>query len=419
MKGDFHKSYFGDLADNLKQMGCELAVAPMIVRQVRYREALDGLKDAPLPMMVPHRYIGLLDLIRAALSSCIKPPLPRPLPRLSGMNISALVTADHRHHWVSNGSADALMTSMVIRNWAARGFPVARLIYIFENQPYEKAMCWQARRSLPSAKVVGYQHTRVAPLILQVNLADGGEPDSPLPDWIVTLGKHTTGLMLASGHQRENLRDGGALQMQGLLAQRLETAGSEAGPAIPCLLVATGRREEAAELVDLALRLFDEDDGVNIVIKYHPAYPLSEVGGLSNDQLPRHISVSAKPITELMLESSVMLYSSSTVCVEAIALGVPTVHLRTQFDLDIDALGAVPQLRLEATGLEELKEKVWWLINNRAEYVAQHRESWDSFVNDMYSPVSEDTYRAFLGPAQDAATDVESSASGQPATAQD
>ena len=207
--------------------------------------------------------------------------------------------------------------------------------------------------------------------------------------------------------------------MQNLLARRPETPNSEAGPAIPSLLVATGRREEAAELVDLALQLFNEDDGVNIVIKYHPAYPLSEVGSLSNDQLPRHISVSARPITELILESSVMLYSSSTVCVEAISLGVPAVHLRTQFDLDIDALGAVPQLRLEATGLDELKEKTWWLINNRAEYVAQHRESWDSFINDMYSPVSEDTYRAFLGLAQDATPDAESSTSGQPATAQD
>jgi hypothetical protein len=419
MKGDFHKSFFGDLAKNLGEMGCDIAVSPIILRQVRYREALGNLKGSSLPMMAPHRYIGMLHLLRAVLSSCKKPPLPSFLPTLCDMNIRALVTADHRIHWISNGSADALMHSMVIRKWANRKFPISKIIYVFENQPYERAICWETRDSFPNATIVGYQHARVAPLILQVNLTDGGEPDSPLPDWIVTLGKHATGLMLSAGHQTDNLRDGGALQMQGLLAQKPNPAGPLISSAKPSVLVATGRREEAMELVDLALQIFSEDDGVNIVIKYHPAYPLSEVGALSNDEVFGHISVSERPITELMIESSVMIYSSSTVCVEAIALGVPTIHIRTQFDLDIDALSSVPDLRLEATGLDEIREKVWWLLNNRAEYVADHQESWDSFINDMYSPVSEDTYRAFLGPTQDAATDAESSASGQPATAQD
>ena len=91
-----------------------------------------------------------------------------------------------------------------------------------------------------------------------------------------------------------------------------------------------------------------------------------------------------------------MVYSGSTVGVEALALHLPVAHLRTQFDLNMDPLETVPQARLEATGLEELREKVRWLLEHREEYIAQHREEWDRLVEDVYGPVTEDTFRSFV-----------------------
>jgi len=397
--GEFHRSFFGDLAQQLGKLGCRVAIAPIILREVRYKEALHRLRDGSLPVIVPHRYLGPIDLLQVVVASFARPPCPRSIPTLCGMEVRALVEEDLRTHWVSNGAADAMLMASVVRRWAELKFPIARIIYIFENQPYERAICWQARRSLPGATIVGYQHTRVAPLILQVNLAPGGEEEAPLPDWLVTLGKHTSRLLVSGGHAPESLRDGGALQMQGLLARRPDGGAATGRADRPTILVATARLEEAAELVDLAARLFNEDEGVKVILKYHPAFPFDEVDGWSRDQLPQHVSVSDQPITELMLKSSLIVYSSSTVCVEALVLGLPAIHLRTQFDLDIDALGAVPHLRLEATGLEELREKVRWLLDHREEYIAQHREQWDRFVEEMYGPVTEDTYRAFLEPS--------------------
>jgi hypothetical protein len=51
---------------------------------------------------------------------------------------------------------------------------------------------------------------------------------------------------------------------------------------------------------------------------------------------------------------------------------------------------------LEATGLEELREKVRWLLANREEYVAQHEQEWQHIANDFYGPVTEDTFQAFI-----------------------
>ena len=51
---------------------------------------------------------------------------------------------------------------------------------------------------------------------------------------------------------------------------------------------------------------------------------------------------------------------------------------------------------MEATGLDELRDKVRWLLANREAYIAQHQESWDRLVGEMYGPVTEDTVRAFV-----------------------
>jgi hypothetical protein len=146
----------------------------------------------------------------------------------------------------------------------------------------------------------------------------------------------------------------------------------------------------------MAVRLFDENEGVRIVIKCHPLLAFLKVSKSVGGPLPKHVEVSDAPLTDLMLKSSAMVYSGSTVCVQALAFGLPVVHLRPQFDLDLDPLEAVPELRLEATGLEELRQKVRWLLDHREEYIAQHREQWNRFVDEMYGPVTRQTFLAFV-----------------------
>ena len=397
--GEFHRSFFGDLTVQLGKLGCRVAISPIIWRQLNYKKALQSLNEGSLPSLVPHRYVGLLGLFRVLFASMIRPRFPSLASPLCGMSFRTLAEENLRHHWVGNGAADALLMALVVRRWAQLDYPITRIIYIFENQPYERAICWEVRRSLPNATVVGYQHAQMTPLVLQMSLAPDGEEQAPLPDWIVTLGEHTARVLAECGHAPERLRAGGALHMQSLLAHRSSHGLSPGPPDGPTVLVATERREEATELVDLAVQLFKEDEGVRVILKYHPAFPFSEVGGWSSDRLPPHVSVSTQPITELILKSSVMVYSHSAVCVEALALGLPPIHLRTQFDLNIDGLGAVPHLRLEATNLNELREKVRWLIDHREEYVTEHREEWDRFLQEMYGPVNEDAFRAFLEPS--------------------
>ena len=113
-------------------------------------------------------------------------------------------------------------------------------------------------------------------------------------------------------------------------------------------------------------------------------------------RLPAHVTVSEEPITALMQSSSIMVYTSSLVCVQALALGLPVIQVKNQFDFDTDPLETVPDLRLEAASLTELREKVSWLLKHREEYIALHSQEWRTTVEDIYSPVTEETVDAFV-----------------------
>ena len=179
---DFHTFFFGDLAYKLEDLGNRVALMPRVTREVPYQEVLGQVLKAPFPVCVPHRYLRFVDLLMAATTTIIKPPAPRPIPPLDGMAISPLVEADLSRYWIGNRAAHNLLQAAAVRRLADRGSQINRIIYVYENHPWERALCWQVRRSLPSATLVGYQHSRVPRMLLNFYLAPGGEKEAPLPD---------------------------------------------------------------------------------------------------------------------------------------------------------------------------------------------------------------------------------------------
>jgi len=398
-QSDFYKSFYGDLAEELENRGHQIAFVPMIWKELNYSDAIVSLSQGPRPVLVPHRYLSWMDLLRIAFSSAGKPPIPAFLPLFEGINLQVVLDADRRGHWISNAAADALVTKYIIQKWADLGFSIDRFIYLFENQPYERALCWQARQSFPQAALVGYQHGRAPLMAINMYQATGGEKATPQPDWVVTVGRHTARLLARDGTSPGRVVAGGALQMGDFFRLRNQRGTATQRPECPTVLVGiSSRLEEAAELVDAAISLFSSDEGIKVILKCHPVMPFEDFAFLISQPLPPHIEISSEPIQELMLRSSVMIYTSSVTCVQALALGVPTVHLRSQFDVNMDPLELVLGSQAKALDIVELQEKVRWMLNNREEYVTQSQDQWDLIVNDMYGPVTEDTYNAFLDP---------------------
>jgi len=394
---DFHTFFFGDLGHKLSDLGIRVALMPLVLREVPFGQALADTAQATFPVCVPHRYLKFTDVLRAATGTIAKPPVVRPVPQLSGMEIGPLVEEELDSHWVSNRSADDLLLAAAVRRFADLGSKVDRIIYVYENQPWERALCWQVRRSFPQAKLVGYQHSRAPRMLLNLYLAPGGEKEAPLPDRVVTVGEHTARMFASDGYAPGVVRSGGALPLVGAqipVTPAKRVPGPEDGAVV--LVAPSMGRQEASELVELAIQLYTESEGVRVVIKCHPTMSFTQITGTRAKQLPGHVEVSDEPIDALMAKSSVMIYTGSTVCIQALAMGLPVVHLSRQFGLNLDPLEADSDARLDAVGLEDLREKVRYVLDNREQYIASRREAWNRLVDDMYGPVTQQTYLAFV-----------------------
>ena len=400
---EFHRYVFGDLARQLVETGHKLALMPLILRDVDYGRTLGSLRDSALPLVVPHQYLKLWDVLWAVLASWRKPPVPRPIPQLAEMDISPLVNEEIRTHWVRNEATDAMLIMALVRRWRTVGASFDRVIYSYENRPWERALCWQVRRSLPECELVGYQFGRIPRLLLNWHLAPGESAQAPLPDKVVTGGEYGARLLRSSGYPDGAVIVGGTLQKQDILDRQTKANPSPSAPSEPSILVATSYgREEAAELIELICQLFCAPGAISeptpIVIKCHPLMPFSRLAEMLNGPLPEYIEVSRAPINELMSNSSLMIYTSSTACIEALALGLPVIHLCPGVELDMDPLEYAPDTRLEARDLAELRQQVGWLLEHRADYVSQHQTEWGHVVKEVYGPVTQQTYRAFVEP---------------------
>ena len=162
------------------------------------------------------------------------------------------------------------------------------------------------------------------------------------------------------------------------------------------VLIATSIGPEAEELAHISANLFNEDDGIKVILKCHPLQQVEKIRGLDRAWFSGHLQLSDEPIVELMQKCSLMVYSVSSVCIQALALGLPLIHMRPQINLEMDPLEAAPDARLQATNLEELRDKIQWLLDNREEYITQHRQQWKELALDIYGPVTDASVRAFV-----------------------
>lgn len=394
--GHYHETYYGALAERLTQLGRQIVLIPIILKDVGQKNALHQLGNAKYPILVPHRYLTFWDVVRAAISTIIGPPLPSSIPTINGIDVSPLFKAEIRYFWKSNRAADTMLMAALINRLAKSGFSIVQIIYIYENQPWERAFCWETRRLYPGTVLTGYQHARVPMLLLNFYQATGGEPEAPQPDWVVTVGESPARQMLNGGHANSKIRVGGAIQMEELQTMRAVTDGLNNKDRPIILITPSNGPEEAAELVYMAVNLFSENDGIKVILKCHPLTPFDMINFAVDESLPAHVELSDQPVTELMLQSTMMIYSGSTVGIQALTLGLPLIHLRPQFDFDLDPLETVPEVRLEASGLEDLRTKVLWLLDNREEYVIEHQQEWQRLAEDFYGPVTEKTFLAFI-----------------------
>jgi len=184
------------------------------------------------------------------------------------------------------------------------------VVYPFENRSWEKHLLRAARRN--GARCIGYQHSSLTPRHLAFSGAAGLTGMNDLPDTIITCGEITAERIRKEFPQARTLVTVGAA----LRARRLKVKPPEKWGVLAPI---SSSRAEAWEMLraihELALRT-----DVPTIVRTHPTIPIDDL--YTQFEWPAHVRLSSgRSLAEDFNETSLVVYSSSTVALEGLLYG--------------------------------------------------------------------------------------------------
>lgn len=157
-------------------------------------------------------------------------PKGNPL-RLGDIDVSRLFEAERRRTAFDGGSLGAILSYRLPRRLAESGLEPDLVIGPFENMIPEKPLILGVRRFLPGAKLVGFQHGALYPLLLCNYVTAGESKFAPLPDRVVCNGEFFRDVLVREGLPAECAVVGPALRYEHLWAIDRRSGEELPGPA--------------------------------------------------------------------------------------------------------------------------------------------------------------------------------------------
>lgn len=196
------------------------------------------------------------------------------------------------------------------------------IIYVFENQSWEKMLCMAALKK--NIKISGYQHSSIWRLFLAQFIGRGEESFVPLPHKLITSGPHFAELYKKGNIPEDKIVVGGAWRY----THMTNNDGSS-------ILAKKRINSKPTVLISLCIDIFISrsmlknvfriisdnklENEMTFWIKTHPGHTKYELNKL-NKLVSRYQKVN-KPFDELKKDVDIVIYSSSTIGLEAFFYG--------------------------------------------------------------------------------------------------
>jgi surface carbohydrate biosynthesis protein (TIGR04326 family) len=393
-EGAFREIYFGELPNYLKKSGKNVVIAPHVLSTAPYRETINKMTKSEHAFLVPHAFLSIWDIVSVFFMTLANKPKKTRYPKFENLDISRIIYEDLKNDWIGAYVAFDLLLYRFVRRLKEKRFPVDTVIYLYENQIWEKVLCTAMREFYPSTYLIGYQHSAISRMYLNYFFSKREIGVVPFPDRIIANGRHTKNMFIESGYPKEKVVQGGAVRYAYLLEPKMVMGHRKKGK--PVILVTPSiSKFDAMELIWKIFKAFEYRDEYKILIKCHPTTPFEKISEHLNIKLPKHFTVPDKPVAELLRESDVLLYTYSTTCVEAIAAGVPALHVESDLMIDLDPLDFNPGSRLSARNPEEIVKRVEEAIAMNEKEISRKRKIWSGVVGDLFGKVDDSIYRLF------------------------
>jgi surface carbohydrate biosynthesis protein (TIGR04326 family) len=337
--GRFSSSYFGDIGNALDEKHHRLLYLADVLPSYWYPRAVFNLLRSGKNFALMEEFITIMDLFTALRIASENYPLPPEIPPFMDLDVSDIVLDELDQDRSDTRTEQTFLCSCVSRRLCP-SLDIGLFLYAFENHTWEKMFCEAIRKSGCRATLAGYAGVVINPMYTCYSLSGHEKPHAPLPDTIFVSGEQGRLTLIRSGFDSRMIRVGGAIRYHDLLVKKA-AVDHAAGTTI--LLALTGEINASLELISKAIEAFSGCPEIRVLIKCHPTIPYASISH-HLPRLPGTFSVTTLPVGEILPKTGLVLYTESTVCVEAVAQGVPVLHVRSDHSIDINIFEGNPAI---------------------------------------------------------------------------
>jgi surface carbohydrate biosynthesis protein (TIGR04326 family) len=340
-KNSYQDIYFGKLGDNLTQKGICVYYLLDVIPTIWYPSLVHAALRSNINFFLMEDFISWADLIKSVYRVWNLPSQITDIPLFGELDIQSIVNEDLYNERYTSMGEHAFLSYLVCKK-IGRDFVVKNFIFTYENQACQKLFALAFRKYSPKTTLIGYVHTYAIPMYTLYSISEKEKNLMPLPDKIIVNGEQSKKYLVACGYPENIIFLGGALRHEYLWSTN---------PGIPIkkdsfnlLVAASVNINEAVELIQKCLAAFSGKLKYNLIIKTHPTLPFRKILKFF-PVLPDNIVISETPIQELLKNADIVLYTSSTVAIEAVALRVPVIHVKSDHIIDMnffDGDSAIP-----------------------------------------------------------------------------
>ncbi len=326
------------------------------------------------------RGISLSGLCKA-LFSLWMPRWPRSA-RVEGLDVSSLL----RRAWWQDlgravGPAASLFEDSMARMFRQR--EVSCVVFPYENQPWERMLILAA--SAAGVRTVGYQHSTVPRLSLNYFFGKSGVGVAPMPDLVLTAGRHQRESLVAGGLPEERVKVGGAWRYQHLSGPLKDPPSVERSPRR--VLVVTAHQLDAVQELDGALRRSFPDggeaDSIEFWFRPHPTILQSASG--TGDWMPTLMG----ELAHQLLDFDAAICVGTTVAIEAFLVGLPVLRFLPEVAVDLDPADVIPERNVPAVDAESLRSELFRILEHPTPATSDSRTGWREA---LFPTVKEDVW---------------------------
>jgi hypothetical protein len=338
VNGVYHEAYLGNLCDNLKTQTGNFFYLSDVLPTLWYPKALFRLVPVKSQLFLMEEFLSVADPLKALVH--VRTQYPDNLKEipLSGLDVGALVRNDLFMDRQTTRVEQTYLNYAICNNISLQ-IPVRSFLYTFENHVWEKAFC-DGIKKVGDTRLIAYAIVFVNRMYTCYSLSETEKLAIPQPDVLLVSGAQGKEMLEASGFEGDSIIIGGAVRYPNLQKTR-ETPAAGSGKNI--VLALSGEINSSLELVFKSLDAFSHNVDLHIIIKCHPTIPFSKLSPFL-PALPGHFSVSEEMMETLLGKADLVMYTESTVSVEAAFRGIPVIQVRSDHTIDINIFEGEPSV---------------------------------------------------------------------------